>query len=1206
MAIVTMTGDELAVHDLVGTSCFLAARRFVAQGQVRVVTTDPQEDGVEYLHGTVEPRGQGSLDVVTLVERQPDRRVVRVEGSCSCTQDEPCPHCVALLLAEIGTTTPVPAPSATPASTPSPVARTMPEPATAPEPPDEPQIQPPAWAGRLTELLQPRGDGRAVPALVPHGRELLAGPRVALQFEITAQEASLLRLLVAQAQRRGEKAPKLPMLRILVRPVRRSDAGNWVRSGIAWHTLSQIQYRHAGVSLTSRQLELLAELHAMGVPADPFHSYGYYGGYASSDSPVDLASLSSRRVWDVLAEIRDEGVPLLWTGREAGEVRLLPRPVRADVDIRRATDEGGLEVRARLSDGSGDIPLDRQVLLGRPAHGILWWPEGGRRAGATPWAGAPLGAMALAPLAEPLTPLMSALVDEGGITVSATDTDTFLADYYPRLREQVAVVSSDASVDFPREEPPALRLVVTGDQRVPQVDVEWSWLRRFGGAVRTSPLSAVHTGFGQGTTDPMDPGTVSPGASAQVQLDQVATTLAKGFADLPELFETARSGAEDAVAPALAARARLVGVSAARFLAEVLPALDAAGVVTEVTLREGGQGAGYRVLDAEPVISFTGSSGEGETGEGIDWFDLAVTITVDGRDVPFVDLFTALAQEQTHLLLPDGGYFSLDRERFRELARLIAESKALLDAPSGTVRLTRFQVGAWGDVERLGSVSGPAVASWRQSVHALLDAAANDAAVSGEVEEGDPVPELRATLRPYQRTGLHWLTALHRYGLGGVLADDMGLGKTLQVLALILRTRRSSPGGAPWLVVAPTSVVATWAAEASRFAPDLPTVTITETASRRRRSLAEATGDAGLVVTSYTLLRIEYAEYERLPWSGLILDEAQAVKNHQSAGYRCVRDLRAPFKLAVTGTPIENNLMELWSLMSVTAPGLFGSAARFSEHYRSGIERGRDPELLGQLRRRLRPLMLRRTKELVAADLPDKQEQVIELELPPKHRTVYDRYLHRERQKVLGLLGDLRRNRIEIFRSLTLLRQAALAAALVDPAHDTIGSAKLDTLLQQLREITEEGHRVLVFSQFTRFLAMARTRIEAAGIGYRYLDGRTRNRPEVIESFRSGDAPVFLISLKAGGTGLTLTEADYVILLDPWWNPATEAQAVDRVHRIGQTRKVMVYRLVAKNTIEDKVMALKASKSALISSVLDAGDLASGALGAEDIRALIS
>jgi SNF2 family DNA or RNA helicase len=400
-------------------------------------------------------------------------------------------------------------------------------------------------------------------------------------------------------------------------------------------------------------------------------------------------------------------------------------------------------------------------------------------------------------------------------------------------------------------------------------------------------------------------------------------------------------------------------------------------------------------------------------------------------------------------------------------------------------------------------------------------------------------------------------------------------------------------------------VVGNWATECHRFAPGLRVVTVTETEKRRGVPLSELAGSADLVITSYSLFRLEYDGYAGVDWAGMFLDEAQFAKNRQSQTFQRAKMLPAPFKVCMTGTPIENNLMELWSLLSIAAPGLFPSPDRFSEYYRLPIERNADADRLAQLRRRIRPLMLRRTKEQVASDLPDKQEQVLELELNPRHRKIYQTHLQRERQKVLGLLGDLQKNRMAIFTSLTLLRQASLDVSLIDGAYEGVPSTKLDALMEMVDDIVEDGHRVLVFSQFTRFLGLARARLEAHGIEHCYLDGRTRKRDVVIDQFRNGEAPVFLISLKAGGFGLNLTEADYCVLLDPWWNPATEAQAVDRIHRIGQTRKVMVYRLVAKDTIEEKVMALKAKKSALFADVMDAGGLESGALTAADIRGLL-
>jgi SNF2 family DNA or RNA helicase len=298
--------------------------------------------------------------------------------------------------------------------------------------------------------------------------------------------------------------------------------------------------------------------------------------------------------------------------------------------------------------------------------------------------------------------------------------------------------------------------------------------------------------------------------------------------------------------------------------------------------------------------------------------------------------------------------------------------------------------------------------------------------------------------------------------------------------------------------------------------------------------------------------------------------------------------------------------MDLWTLLSLTAPGLFPNPDRFTEYYRRPIERGGDRAKLDQLRRRIRPLMLRRTKESVAPELPAKQEQIVDVVLQPKHLRIYQTHLQRERQKVLGLLEDVDANRFTILGSLTLLRQLSLDVALVDPEHAGVPSAKIDLLVDDLTELVSEGHQAVVFSQFTGFLGRVRERLDAVGLPYAYLDGRTRNRDRVVQSFRDGKAPVFLVSLKAGGFGLNLTEADYCFLLDPWWNPAAEAQAVDRTHRIGQDKTVMVYRMVARDTIEEKVMALKARKAELFSAVFGEDALSGSTLTADDIRALVT
>jgi SNF2 family DNA or RNA helicase len=434
----------------------------------------------------------------------------------------------------------------------------------------------------------------------------------------------------------------------------------------------------------------------------------------------------------------------------------------------------------------------------------------------------------------------------------------------------------------------------------------------------------------------------------------------------------------------------------------------------------------------------------------------------------------------------------------------------------------------------------------------------------------------------------------------------MGLGKTLQTLALVQRAKDRGELDAPFLVVAPTSVLSTWEDEARRFAPGLSVAVVEATTRRRRAALGPLVESADLVVTSYAVFRIDADAFRSHRWAGLVLDEAQTVKNSSSQTYQAARRLRAPFKLVVTGTPLENSLMDLWSLLSIAAPGLYPRRDQFSEHYRRPIELGGDVELLGRLRRRIRPIMLRRTKEQVAPDLPPKQVQVLPVPLAGPHQRVYDQHLQRERQRVLRLLDDADANRIDILAALTRLRQLALDPSLVDEAHAGLAqSAKVSELVDHLSELRTEGHRALVFSQFTGYLRLVEAGLGEAGIETSYLDGSTRGRRQVIGDFRKGTQTAFLISLKAGGTGLTLTEADYVFILDPWWNPATEEQAIDRTHRIGQTKPVMVYRMVSAGTIEEKVVALQERKRDLFTRVVEGGDPLGGVITDDDIRALL-
>ncbi|MGQ0466148.1 MAG: DEAD/DEAH box helicase [Sporichthyaceae bacterium] len=902
----------------------------------------------------------------------------------------------------------------------------------------------------------------------------------------------------------------------------------WVSGSLSWGSIQYSAYTYV-----ARHVQVLRELRALHEAEAARTGYSYYYG-ARSEKTIDLAGIGSRALWSILSSLAEAGVALVQT--KGLEPIAPPVPAVLNLDVRAS--EAGLAVLPKVVVDGTTSPWT-PLLFTPNGHGAVLVDPAARRSGLAPGA----WPLRLVSLASPAPDGVRDLFASGRtLRIPAEQVEAFRTGYCPRLARLVAVSSGDGSFSPPVVGAPTL--VVDARYGADHaLEVGWTWEYDIDGVACRVADDA-------------------PGSSFR---DLAAERRALAAAPWPV----------GALPAAPGERRSLQGLDTMRFSTELLPLLrDRADVAVATT----GSPANYREVGESVRV---GLSTEQIAGDN-DWFDLGVTLTVDGVDVPLVDVFTALAHNEDHLLLPDGGYFSLHKPQLQALRRLIEEARTLSEKPDGPLRIGRFQAGLWEELCEIGVVDAQA-AAWRTQVEGLLHLSELPA---------PPCPSgLRAELRPYQLTGFQWLAFLWEHGLGGVLADDMGLGKTLQTLALIVHAREREPEAAPFLIVAPTSVVSNWQAEAARFAPGLRTAAVLDTLRRRGAAdLSELVGDAEVVVTSYTLFRLDHEAYAAREWSGLLLDEAQFAKNHRSQTYACVRALPAPFKLAITGTPLENNLMELWALLSIGAPGLFPHATRFAEAYAKPIESrtgAEGPAKLAALRRRIRPLLLRRTKEQVAAELPAKSEQLLEVELHPKHRKAYDRRLARERQKVLGLLEDPERNRLAILRSITVLRQLSLHAGLVDDADLGLPSAKIDALVEHLAAVAAGGHRALVFSQFTGFLGLVRARLEAEGVEFCYLDGRTRNRAAKIEAFRSGAAPVFLISLKAGGFGLNLTEADYVFLLDPWWNPATEAQAVDRTHRIGQTRTVHVYRMIAADTIEAKVRALAERKAELFADVLD-------------------
>ncbi len=967
-------------------------------------------------------------------------------------------------------------------------------------------------------------------------------------------------LAVELSLRSGHSGPQL-----MARLMRPGARGGWVNGSLSWNGLDSWQVRDG--EFRSDHLALARELHAVyRAHAGSYYNYGYNG-----DRAIDLSAFDSPQLWSLLDEAARIELRLIHDLPGFGE---LPPYERGELvlDVSRDGKRGSVATAVIRLGGEEDAArLEPLLFLGSGGHGVLCAERGeGVETAEGPDRDDPEFArrrLRLVRLARSAPPQLQRMVLDGErLEIPASELDRFAVEICPALRHVATVSSSDGSFAPPEISEPALVLRASYDAGH-ALELDWAWAYRIGSQTRQVPLGI---------------GTAAPGfRDRRAERAILAETVLTGTG-------LERLGLLDAAArPAEAPAVSLAGIETMRLTTEVLPRLEEHGVAVEVV----GEPADYRDVSDSLTIGVSTAEIAGES----DWFDLGVTIGVDGRELRFADVFVALASGESHLLLDDGAHLSLEDPRLESLRQLIVEAQALADSPSAPLRISRYQAGLWAELAALGVVTEQAEA-WRRQAGALLEL--------DEVAGHDPPAALEAELRPYQRDGFGWLASLWELGLGGILADDMGLGKTLQALAMVCHARERDPGVGPFLVVAPTSVVSNWVGEAARFTPELAVSAVTDTLRKSGRSIDDLAA-ADVVVTTYTQFRLDVEAYREVEWAGLVLDEAQAVKNHQSKTYKCVRELAAPFKLAVTGTPMENNLTELWSLLSITAPGLFPDPKRFAEQYARPIEREGDGERLARLRRRIKPLIKRRTKELVAADLPPKQEQTLEVDLHARHRKLYETRLQRERQKILGLVDDFDRNRFTILRSITLLRQLSIDPSLVDEAHDDVPCAKLAALVEQLGEVIGGGHRALVFSQFTSFLAKVRDRLDREGIDYCYLDGRTRKRDQVIERFKQGTDPVFLISLKAGGFGLNLTEADYCFLLDPWWNPAAETQAIDRAHRIGQTRPVIAYRMIARDTIEEKVVALARRKAELFSGVMDDGDLFAGSLTADDVRGLL-
>ncbi|WP_454933369.1 DEAD/DEAH box helicase [Actinomyces oris] len=1187
---VELTDDQIISR--VGHRAFERGLDYARKGRVRGIGVAGDGDII-----SAQSKGSGAHTYQTMVFRKQGARSAPASwaGTCSCPVGSDCKHTAALLITARALAQAEPDGAAAPSGGPAP------------------------WESRLADLLQVERAPRRRMAL-----EIIDDPG-----DMWGTPAGLSMLPLIEGKR------------------------GWNRQGASW---SQIASGGLDDDVDPTVMGVLRELAGMA------GGYGFY--YA--DDRLSLTTAPAH-VWDVLRRGVVAGLTLT-TAQRHGMPVYLADGLRGGIHLTRE-DDGGLAITPALEIDDVEELRRLQVPglrlsfslmpIGDPVHGFYTWMPGRE-----------LLLMPLEP--RPTEALSRVLLGDGeAITIPAGDVERFETEHLEALTRALPVLSADTSIRMPRPTTLRAALAVHVDTAEHHLSTEW-FIRYVGedGEVRSSHALPDLAAAAEGRIE---------GGTAGRDIDG-ETRLAREV--LNHLLPLA------GLHPVLWQPLDLRGMATARFMTETLPVLrelEAFDIEVDDDVPD------YREADAAPVITTSVSDDEDRP----DWFSLSVRVHVGQEEIPLALLMAAVATGEPEVLLESGTWVSIDRPEIEALARLMEEGRELADPQAqGELRVSALHAGYYEVLESLGVIE-QATARWKERVGRLLeraraaeaagepsggravggDDAGGTSGRTGEGTGGAPVPEgMRATLRPYQLEGYRWLDFLRQAGLGGVLADDMGLGKTVQVLAAVQRlieqreeaqgSEPASSGGpgepegtGPVLVIAPTSVVGSWVEQAERFCPGLRVRAVRRTAAKREETLAQIVEGCDVVVTSYTIARLCEEEFIAQDWAWVVCDEAQFVKNHTSATYKAVRRLRSPSTIAITGTPLENSLMDLWALMSIAAPGLLPDPERFGQVYRKPIDRG-DAEALGRLRRRMRPFLLRRTKEQVAADLPAKTEQVLSVELGAKHRKAYDQRLARERQRILGLLEeDTAQSRFIALKALTTLRQMALDPALVDgedgaepetaesgsggeageaaggtggsgkraargkgakgkaagapaagrrgPGRRPSPSAKVEVLVEHLGPILSEGHRALVFSQFTRYLSGVREHLEATGVRTAYMDGSTPDRQKVIDAFRAGEADVFLISLKAGGFGLTLTEADYVFLLDPWWNPQAEEQAIDRTHRIGQDKPVMVYRLVSADTIEEKVMALKEKKAELFARVVEGaseaeagGEGAAGAGGA--------
>lgn len=814
-------------------------------------------------------------------------------------------------------------------------------------------------------------------------------------------------------------------------------------------------------------------------------------------------------------------------------------------DVASCEGGGGFQIKARL-EPRGEIRLE----LVRPARaasvirgGSIWMFDGAEFQ------------------SLPLPGACSALLD-GPMTVTRAEVPVFLSRDWPALRTGCEVLANFGPEDFQfTPQPPKFHLHLAGGLARLEARLQCA----YGSRIMT--LGVTSTGEHLWLPDP----------------------------DVPTRYSTRDPGAETAAlerlrrfqfhGPDAQGRLLLTGQDAVlRFFALEFPRLEQEWSVALESRLERSTAQHFERI--EPRLSIT-SSGER-------WFDLDVAFETRGGDrFSAADIQRLLLSGQSHARLRNGKFALLDTGAVEELQAVLLDCNP--EQSGGRYRMDQTQAAYL-------NATMAEKTRWTVTAPTAWQERARRQAGQGILETPD-LGDLDSVLRPYQKHGVAWMHFLRQNGFGGILADEMGLGKTVQALACV----RATPRSLPTLVVCPASLVFNWLNEARKFVPSLR---ITAIHGPRRQSLLAEMPSSDLVVTSYPLIRRDAEHYRGLEFDTVILDEAQHIKNRQSQNAQAVKSIRSRHRLVLTGTPLENSVLDLWSIFDFLMPGYLGTAQDFRERYEAPIARDRNADAQARLARRVRPFLLRRLKRDVAKDLPGRIEQVSYCELTDDQRAVYQEILQAGRREALEAAGrqGSPKARLAVLNALLRLRQICCDLRLlnlenVDPARS---SGKLDLFGELLEEVIDGGHRALVFSQFVSLLKLVEARLKDEAIEYCYLDGSTQNRAEVVNRFQArSDIPVFLISLKAGGTGLNLTGADTVIHLDPWWNPAVEDQATDRAHRLGQTRVVTSYKLITRDTVEEKILSLQERKREVIRGTLGGEDEFSAALSWDEIVSLL-